>query len=167
MRIHYGERQAPAVSTEEVADFLGLAVGVVPPTLSHLIELATDLVERYTLRATSVRNYTIWMQHPPLKVVLPFPPLIGDPEVFGYCGKELVDVGEVDVIRTEPAQLILPRSCDLLKVGYTAGHEEVPVDLKDAILRVIAQRWELRSAHVIPECIRLEDPLLWRQLASC
>jgi len=168
VQVQYGKREAQAVSNQQIADYLGIAAGIVTPTLSHLVEVATDLVERYTLRATSKRSYTVYFQNPPRIVTLPFPPLVSIEKVEGLTDRKWEEITDYEVLPTPTAKVIgdWPR---YIRITYVAGHEpdDLPDDLRDAILRVLSARWELRSTNVMPDCAKLQDRHVWQQLENC
>jgi len=175
-----GSRQAWPVSEAEAKEYLGLPDLYSSFRLAMLIEAAARAVERHSGYATTRRQIDVYvgLPAPGQPVAIPYPPLVSLDEVVVIQpdGEQTPLEADADYLldtsgrvarlwlqQTPPAAMLIGQQ--RLRLRATVGYEsaqDVPAELRLAVLRTVAQMWEQKTTLVVPDVQPLEDPDLCR-----
>ena len=163
----FGETAAPLkepVTLAKVKTFARISTASEDSLISGLITAARIEAEKWCNRIFIERAFQLFIDRPPMSVVLEFPvsPISAVSQVSSFSEDDTETVFDADNFRVDtlsvPPRLILKngkvwpsvvRNSSSFKVSFTAGYgldeDDVPAPIKEAIKVIVTHIWELRG----------------------
>lgn len=144
------------ISVDEAQNYLHLDSDQEIDTVTRLIKAARKKAEVFTRRSLKIKTYELTLNERRDRIKIPKPPLqtINKVSMKKRDGT-VIEVTDYYVSESEPAELLIewpdvePYPVDAYKIEYTAGYENVPEDIEQAVFLLISHFYENRETVIV------------------